>query len=154
MWVFLGLCFVSRGLEFHQQLRTDSFEFQSDSEGVEYVTLTHEYQQNFQGGLSKEEAPQDSRMYATGEHNCPVSLLRLMLSKTAPTAEFLFNSCNKEALVSPAANNVWFGNTPLSKRTFSNFMADICKSSGTSMSYTANSLRATAFQHSFGLYPL
>lgn len=147
VWFSLGLHFVTRGLEFHHQLRTDSFEFHTDGDDTEYVTLTHETQQkNFQGGLTKQEAPSDRRMYATGKLNCPVAMLRLLISKTDKSATGLFNSCVKEAIVSPASFEMWFTNSPLAKRTYCNFMADICKSSSTSGMYTAHSLRATAIQ--------
>ena len=145
MWLNLAIHFVSRGLEFHQQLRRNSFEFLTDDDGLEFARLTHETQQkNFQGGLSKDEAPQDRRMYATNINSCPVALLKLLLAKTDPTAEFLFNSCNKIALTYPSTTEVWFTNTPLSARTYTLFMGDICKQSKTSSSYTAHSLRATA----------
>jgi len=120
--------FVSRGFEFHQQLRRNSFEFLTDADGLEFARLTHETQQkNFQGGLSKDEAPQDRWMYATNVSSCPVALLKLLLAKTDPTAEFLFNSCNKIALTYPSTTEVWFTNMPFSARTYTLSMGDICK---------------------------
>ncbi len=62
VWYNLSLHYVTRGLEFHHQLKLNSFEFHEDEYG-EYVTLTHETQQkNFQGGLRSEEAPADKRI--------------------------------------------------------------------------------------------
>lgn len=34
--------FVSRGLEYHHQLRIDSFDFKVDEEGLTYACLKHE----------------------------------------------------------------------------------------------------------------
>ncbi|KAL5007571.1 hypothetical protein ScPMuIL_016377 [Solemya velum] len=49
VWYSLSLQFVSRGLEFHHQLRRDSFVFQSDGTG-EYVTISCDTKQkNYQG---------------------------------------------------------------------------------------------------------
>ena len=63
VWYNIAIHFVSRGMEFHHQLRPDSFEFKSDEHG-EFVTISHETQQkNFQGGLYSKEAPADRRMY-------------------------------------------------------------------------------------------
>lgn len=147
VWFNLAIHFVSRGLEFHHQLRTSSFNFNTDTDGTEYVTLTHQTQQkNFQGGLSTNEAPTDRRMYATQAADCPVAMLRLLIAKCDPKGEMLFNSCTKEALVNPASKDIWYTTTPLSKRMYSTFMADICKSSKTVKRYTAHSLRATAIQ--------
>ena len=147
VWYNLSIHFVSRGLEFHQQLKQDSFDFNVDEEGQEYVTINHETQQkNFQGGLTGDEAPADRRMYATGNSSCPVGSLKLLMAKTSPDSEFLFNSCNKEALAKPLHTDIWYGNSPLSKRTFCNIMADISKTSSCSKSYTGHCLRATAIQ--------
>ena len=45
VWFNIAVHFVSRGLEFHHQLTSSSFEFISDENGVEYACLTHETQQ-------------------------------------------------------------------------------------------------------------
>ena len=147
VWYNLSVHFVSRGLEFHHQLRRDSFVFDHDDKGGEYVTLSHEcLQKNFQGGLNSEEAESDKRMYATGRADCPLKLLRLLMDRTDHTATHLFNCCNQDALASPSTLNPWFGTKPLTKRTFAGFMPDVSKSAGCSKRYTAHSLRATAIQ--------
>ena len=77
MWYNLAIHFVSRGIEFHQQLSVYSFEFTTDDEGNEYCTINHETKQkNHQGGTSWDEAYADKRMYATYHPNCPVAMLR------------------------------------------------------------------------------
>ena len=147
VWFNICIHFVSRGLEFHQQLKRDSLDFNFDQEGHEYVTLNHETQQkNFQGGLTNEEAPTDRRMYSTGGKNCPVATLKFFLMKTDPDAEYLFNGCVKEALAKPYQTDLWYGKKALAKRTFSNFMTDISKSSECSRYYTGHCLRATAIK--------
>ena len=147
VWLNLSIHFVSRGLEFHHQLKRDSFDFKLDDNGTEYVTINHETQQkNFQGGLTKDEAPIDRRMYATGDQNCPVKSLKLFIEKTDPNAKSLFNNCYREALTHPQQTTVWYGTKGLAKRTFTNFMADISKGSGLSKIYTPHCLRATAIQ--------
>jgi hypothetical protein len=45
VWVLLSLQFVSRGLEFHEQLRVDSIVLLRDENGMEYATLSHETKQ-------------------------------------------------------------------------------------------------------------
>lgn len=147
VWMNLAIHFVSRGLEFHHQLKRDSFDFKFDENSNEYVTINHETQQkNFQGGLTKDEAPVDRRMYATGDENCPVKTLKLFIEKTDKNAKSLFNNCYREALNTPQQVHVWYGIKGLAKRTFTNFMADISKGSGLSKIYTPHCLRATAIQ--------
>lgn len=45
VWFIIAVHFVSRGLEFHQQLRMNSFVLNKDENGNEYVTLSHETKQ-------------------------------------------------------------------------------------------------------------
>ena len=73
-------------------------------------------------------------------------MLHLLIEKTDKNASHLFNSCTKEALStrSPSDMDLWFTSKPLSKRTFSGFMADISKSAKCSGIYTPHCLRATA----------
>lgn len=147
VWYSLSLQFVSRGLEFHHQLRRDSFVFQSDGTG-EYVTISCDTKQkNYQGGLRSSEAPSGQRMYATGGQNCPVALLKLLISKTDPNATQIFNQYRKEAVQYPLTQDVWFTDSGLSKRTFSNFLRDMCKAAGVTKRYTPHCLRTTAIRH-------
>ena len=84
---------MTRGLEFHEQLSINSFEFKSD-EGREFATLTHETKEkNWQGGLDGKENSTDKRMYATGTEQCPVRSLKSLMAKTASNATSLFNQC-------------------------------------------------------------
>lgn len=79
----ISVYLVSRGLEFHHQLRTDSFNILFNGCDKEYVVRRHKTQQkNFQGGLSSDEAPNDKRIYAILEcPTCSVTIRRLLLLK-------------------------------------------------------------------------
>ena len=94
--------------------------------------------------MHSNEAQSDQRMYATGDVTCPVEMLRLLIRKTVPKAQALFNSCVPNADRSPQNFGCWFDDKPLSKRTFTNFLPDICKASKCAARYTAHCLRATA----------
>ena len=108
VWMNLAIHFVSSGLEFHHQLKINSFDYQFDEFGKEYATINYETQQkNFQGGLSKDEALVDRRMYATGDENCPVQALKLLISKTHKDATSLFNNFSRETLTCPNTVTVW-----------------------------------------------
>ncbi|XP_062570216.1 uncharacterized protein LOC134232271 [Saccostrea cucullata] len=145
MWYTIAIHFVSRGLEFHHQLKRDSFEFKTDENGLTYVCLTHETKQkNYQGGLDKHEMMADKRMYETQSKICPVQMLKFFLSKTPITATNLFNKCVREAISNPD-QELWYNTHSLSQKAFVNFLPDICKMAGCQR-YTAHNLRATAIQ--------
>lgn len=147
VWFNIAMHFVTRGMEFHHQLGTDSFQFLTDQDGSEYASLTHETQQkNFQGGLYSKEALADKRMYATGGKNCPIMLLKLLLNKTDKNATSLFNVCVKEALNTPASFEIWYTSKPLGKTSFKSFMPDISKHAKCTKRYTAHCLRSTSIQ--------
>ncbi|XP_062590519.1 uncharacterized protein LOC134252097 [Saccostrea cucullata] len=147
VWFNLATHFVTRGIEFHHQLKIKSFTFKNDNFG-EYAVLNHEVKQkNFQGGLGTEEAPSDKRMYTTGSETCPIKMLKLLINKTDDTATHLFNQYNKAVFEFPSITSIWFVNKPLTKRTLTNFMSEICKLAQTSKIYTPHCLRATAMQH-------
>lgn len=56
--------FVFKGLKFHQQLRIISFVFDTDENGNDYVTLSHETKQmNWQGGIDSSENLKEKRTY-------------------------------------------------------------------------------------------
>jgi hypothetical protein len=80
---------------------------------------------------------------ATGEL-CPVKMLKLLIEKTDPLATKLFNQYEYTAVTMPKSTQYWFVNKPLSKRTFSTFLPDICQHAKTRGKYTAHCLRATA----------
>lgn len=147
VWYNLAIHFVSRGLEFHEQLSRNSFNFLKDETGREYVTLTHETKEKTkQGGLQSEDSHTDKRMYATGTPSCPVDSLKFFLKKTDISAQSLFNQCNKDALMSPSLTTVWYNTIPVKHHAFTRFMSDISKKAVCSKVYTAHSLRATAIQ--------
>lgn len=107
---------MTRGLEFHEHLKQNSFEFITDENEHEYVILSHETKKKkpIQGGLTNEEANKDKRMYATNTKQCPVASLKLLLSKTDPNAKALFNHCKTEAL-NDLNENIWFSDRPVKK---------------------------------------
>lgn len=141
VWYNLARHFVSRGVEFLNYLTPNSFIFDKDKDGLEYVTLSPEIQQKYfrEGQYS---ILATKRLYETGLPNCPIKMLRMFMSKTDPTAKFLFNHCMKEALVNPS-QQIWYRNKTLGKRSFTSFMPDICKAALCSKRYTALCLLAT-----------
>ena len=149
VWFQICIHFVSRGLELHHQLHLNSFDFSEDDSG-EYATLSHETKtKTEQGGIQSmvaESKTTEKRMYATGTDLCPVKLLKHLINKSDPKSTHLFTQYLTEAVVNPD-RNIWFSQKSLAKRTFSNFLGDICTAAGVSTHYTPHCLRATAIQH-------
>jgi hypothetical protein len=122
----------------------NSFDFNFDSDGDEYVLIKHRTQQkNIEGGITSEETPNDKFIYASRTNTCPLASLRLHINKTDPKAKSLFNRCVKDLR---AQYSVWYTNQPLPMRTYSGFMTDICKNAKCSKVCTAHCLRATSIQ--------
>lgn len=149
VWYLISIHFVTRGMEFHHQLKMDSVEFNEDETG-EFVTLNHETQQKtHQGGIALAaravEGHTEKRMYASPQSTCcPVKLLKLLIEKTEKSATSLFNQYYKEA--TPETDK-WYAAKPLSKRTFSKFLNEICKAASVETNYTPHCLRATAITY-------
>lgn len=114
VWFHIAIHFVTRAIEFHQQLNLQSFVFKRDENGREYASLCHETRQkNWQGGLDTSEPSSDKRMYAyPGSEKCPVNDLKTLIAKTDHTASSLFNQCSKDAMKSPE-HEIWFTAQPL-----------------------------------------
>jgi hypothetical protein len=74
-----------------------------------------------------------------------VHMLQLLIAKTDKNASSLFHQYNREAVFSPS-NTVWFADKALSKRSFGNFLGDICKAANVLNHYTPHCVRATAIQ--------
>ncbi|XP_021340959.1 uncharacterized protein LOC110441960 isoform X2 [Mizuhopecten yessoensis] len=148
VWFNLSMHFVTRGMEFHQQLTPDSLIFQHDEFG-EYVSLAHDtHQKKHQGGLNYKESMNDKRMYSCPESpSCPVKMLRLLLEKTDRNATHLFNQYKKEACFSPTTTKIWYTTKPLATRTFARFLSDMCKGADVDKPYTPHCLRSTAIHH-------
>lgn len=149
VWYNIAMHFVTRGIEFHQQLQLDSFEFHFDENRNEYACLSHQMRQkNWQGGLDSSDSISDKRMYSCEGDRCPVASLKLFISKTDPAATFLFNHIKREAMSwkSPADLQLWYSNKSVKPYQFSRFMADVSKNASCGEIYTAHCLRATAIQ--------
>lgn len=138
VYFHLAIHFISRGQEFHEQLKMDSITFHTDHTG-EYATISREINgKHYESGKC---------MYATGTQTCPVKLLKLLIEKTDKSATSLFNKYKIESVAFPRSTAIWYSDSPLKRRTFSNFMKDMSKAAGLSRQYTGHFLRETAIQH-------
>ncbi|XP_052068537.1 uncharacterized protein LOC127707827 isoform X1 [Mytilus californianus] len=142
VWFCITINFLSLTKENQKQLKIDSFDFNTDADGTEYVVINRETINLFNcQDLEKE------RMCASPwKAFCPIAGLRLLIRKTDPKADFLFNCLSREVLTSTIEHKVdiWYYAKTVSKRTFNLFMSDICKSAGCRSLYSSGCLRDTA----------
>jgi hypothetical protein len=139
VWFNLAKHFSTRVGEFHQRLKINSFSFKSDEKG-EYAYLSHEVKVK---SILCEDSPVKKRMYATQTRQCPVKLLKLLIEKTDKNADSLFNQYNKASVEYPMLEHTWYVNKSLKKRSYANFLSDICKYANTSKIYAPYCLRTT-----------
>ena len=144
VWFQLSIHFVVQGHQFHKLLTKDWFVFTRDTDDREYVTLTEEARKNNTRGGKMDESMADKPMYATGETNCPVEMLRLLIKKTVPTAKRLFNKAYADCVKYPNAYDFWYDDRPLKNSSFVQTLQKICNGSKCSKTYTVHGLKETA----------
>lgn len=146
VWYILSIHFVTRGLEWHHKLTKNAFQFQTDENGNEYVSLTEETRRCYQVGSNSSEANSDKRMYATNTETCPVKMLKFFIDKNDKYASRLFNKISIHAKKYPAICDIWYTTSSVGKSSFCEFFPDLCKAAGCSKRYTPHCLRATVMQ--------
>ncbi|KAH3724859.1 hypothetical protein DPMN_050686 [Dreissena polymorpha] len=100
-WYVIAVHFVTRGMEFHHQLRKNSLDFKGDSDS-QYIILNQEIKQtNLHGEASSMNPMSGKRIYATGECLCPVKILKLFVEKQSPNATMLFNQFDNNVILHP-----------------------------------------------------
>ena len=144
VWFQLSIHFLVQGHQFHKLLTKDSVVFTRDTDDREYVTLTEEARKNNTRGGKMDESMADKRLYAAGETNCPVEMLRLLIKKTVPTAKRLFNKAYADCVKYPNAYDFWYDDKPLKNSSFVQILQKICNGSKCSKTYTVHGLKETA----------
>ena len=135
-WFHLCYYFGRRGREGWITMTKDTFTFQKDSEGHNYVAFAvTETTKNHQGGYKQCDTDySDQRMYGPG-----VDILRFYLKKLNPANPRLF----QHSLAAYKLNEHWFRNEPIGKNAITNMMSNMSKCAGLSTVYTNHCVRAT-----------
>lgn len=74
-----------------------------------------------------------------------MKILKFFLPKTDPNASHLFNECVEDAISYPKYCDIQYTDGPMKKRSYVNFLPDICKAAGCKR-YTEYYLKTTAIQ--------
>ncbi|WAR23396.1 hypothetical protein MAR_037065 [Mya arenaria] len=119
---------VRKGRDSQRELTPDVFQFQTDDQGKEYVTMKPEALKVH----GKKRKP--VRMYSTGDQRCPVTSLKLYLAKRNPGCPSFFQR----------PLDTGFGSRAIGINALGKMMIDISRSAGLSKVYPNRAIRATA----------
>ena len=85
--------------------------FKGDASGVEFTEMAEdEKTKNHSGGLGDKADEADPKMFATGETNCPVYLLKKLIHALNPGEEALFQRPKRKFSLN---DKIWFDRAPL-----------------------------------------
>ena len=80
--------------------------FKKDASGVEFIEMAEdEKTKNHPGGLGDKADEADPKMFATGETNCPVYLLKKLIQVLNPGEEVLFQRPKRKFSLN---DKIWF----------------------------------------------
>ena len=136
-WFMLCFHFGRRGRKGWTAMTKDTFTFETDSTGMEYLTTKiTETTKNHRGGHKQTEQDySDQRMYGSA-----VAVYRLYLSKLNPDCPRLFQTPLRSYRLTGES---WFKNEPMGKSTLGNIMQRISKKCGLNKIYTCHSVRVS-----------
>ncbi|XP_061190635.1 uncharacterized protein LOC133198585 [Saccostrea echinata] len=145
VWYLFSIHFVTRSTRFHQHLKINSFEFQTDENG-EYAIVKNETLEKKHSDHRVLGAHIHKRIYALESDNgiCPVKLLKLLIKKTDNNATLFFNQYSKE--ISLGAEK-WYSASPLQRTTFTSILPKLCRDAGVNKKYSFQCLRETAITY-------
>jgi hypothetical protein len=122
------------------EMTEDTFQMQTDSDGVSYITMKRtESTENHQGGYKQSGVEySDHRMYGAG-----VDTYQYYLSKRNRKCCRLFQTPLKNYQVS---DSTWYKNEPMSKCTLGTIMQRISRKCDLSQFYTCHSVRVSTIK--------
>ncbi|KAK3703830.1 hypothetical protein QZH41_002897 [Actinostola sp. cb2023] len=143
VWFHVSLFWCRRGREGQRSLTKNSFRFDKDPEGREFVTMNHdESTKNHPGGLADTPSYEKfGRMYKTNSTTDGFSSLKIYLEKINPHCQALFQYPKRNWR---ATDTIWYENRPLGINKLAKMMKDISEEAGLSKVYTNHCVRATA----------
>ena len=90
--------------------------FKKDTKGVEFIEMAEdEKTKNHPGGLGDKADEADPKMFAMGETNCPVYLLKKLIYVLNPSEEALFQRPKRKFCLN---DEIWFDRAPLDVNSF------------------------------------
>jgi len=132
VWFHVSLFWCRRGREGQRSLTKNSFRFDKDPEGREFVTMNHdESTKNHPGGLADTPSYEKfGRMYKTNSTTDVFSSLKCYLEKINPHCQALFQYPKRNWR---ATDTIWYENRPLGINKLAKMMKDISEESGLSI---------------------
>ena len=141
VWFDIALTFARRARENLESLKKDAFVFKKDDTGLEYVEMGYNEATKNHPGLKGDTKDSKPRMYAVdGSESCPVTSLKMYLSKLNPGSDIFFQHARNKVSDS---DEVWFTCRAVGPRTLGDMMKVISKEAELSQVYTNHSVRTT-----------
>ena len=142
VWFDIHYNFARRGCENDVHLTKDSFVFNIDENGEEYVEMNYNEATKNHPGCINDNDTSKPRMYSNNTETCPVAFFKKYMSKLNPDLDRLWQRPRKNAPVSDL--EPWYTAQPCGKNTLAKMMKVISKSAKLSTVYTNHSVRAAA----------
>lgn len=146
----IGLNFGMRAGDEHRKLSIDSFSFEIDSEGREYLLYSESVSKTMQGGLKHRKlTPRVCRAYANVScpKRCIVRILKTYI-KRCPT-QALEKAFYLKPLKKYSNREFWYCSVPLGHNKLQNVIKSMMTEAGIEGYWTNHSLRATAVTRLF-----
>ena len=142
----ISLHFGRRGREGLATLKKQDFVFCRDDQNPdsEFATICFNETTKKNHGVENKQSNKEQRMYSQpGDPKCPITSLKLYLSKLSQEDDAFFQIPRKPQTESFESMSIWY-KRKLDKNSIENMMQTISKLGGLTKIYTNHSIRATA----------
>lgn len=136
----LSIYFGRKGREVLRDLKPQDILFKKDSGGKEYVTLAINPMEKNQKSLQINDISHDQRLYATGQRNCPLTSLKLYISKLHAGCSAFFQ---RPKVKNYKDQPCWYISNPVGVNSIGKFMERISEAALLQTKYTNHSIRVT-----------
>jgi len=99
VWFYATLYWCRRGCEGQRSLRRESFKFEKDADGNDFITMSHDQAtKNQQGGFCENFSEErQTRLYSIGQDGDAYSCIHLYITKLNPKQEAFFQKPRSDA---------------------------------------------------------
>ena len=127
IWWQLSQHFGLRGRQEHHSMKVEDFVFKKDDKNNEYVTFSEGITKTRKSGLHEVNRAAIPKMFATNTTRCPVSFLRLYLSKRP--LNLRSSGPLYLAVIHNPATDVWYKSSRMGQHTIDNLMKRMVENS-------------------------
>ena len=112
-----------RGRQEHHYMKIEDFEIKINDNCKEYITYAEGITKTRQSGLHEKTRDSQAQLYANGTERCPVSFIKLYLSKRP--IELRNNGPFYLAIIHNTSSNIWFKRSPMGVNQINSIMENM-----------------------------